>query len=980
MTTFSYVDTGTLKVITTQKITDALNAVSEAYPDALGRTKETRLTSNPDGVTYVDITYDGVGRKATVSNPVNGGPCSVDSCRTTFNYDALSRAIKEIPPDGSSSTNNVQTAYGLQNTGSNLGITVTVTDQASKQRESISDAQGRLIEVLEPDPSSGSLVNETDYFYDTVNNLTCVQQQGSTSSTGCSANPSNDATSTWRIRRSTYDSLSRLLTAKNPESGTITWTYDVDSNVITKTDARGITINYNYDQLHRVATTGTGTTQHAKYYTNQLPSNDPPVDYYFDQTNYNTLAIAEGFGHMTGMADATGVTAWSYDPMGRTYTEKRTLSIVGLTASAVTKTIDYRYNYDGSLKTLQYPEKSSTDSTRKTITYTPSAAGRATEAKDVANSINYVTAATYAPHGALSGYVNGGAITSAWTYNNRLQPQDAMATTGVLDLNCSNTSGKVMHLNYNFASGGINNGTLLTSANCRNSSRTTNFKYDYLNRILLVYTSAWADRFTTDIWGNLAKKDVCLSGDPCYGEPYGEYLNQTADVANRFSGFSYDSSGNMLNDQLPTPPGHAYSYDAENRPYSAASVTYYYNGMGERVAKSSGKLYFLGSGSGPIVETDTNGTISTEFIFFNGKRVARRDNPSGSVHYYFADQIGSANVITNANGTTIESESDFYPYGGERIVVTDTTGNQYKFSGKERDTETTMDYFGARFYSSNYGRFLTADWTATPSPTPFANINDPQSFNLYSYVENNPTTGIDPDGHAPNNPCIQACPGEHGSAGTGHDGGFFDSLTDNWGSWGNIATFSKLNQTPAPTANQSAKPAEPVQSGNFLKVGFWAYKPVPASAGIVSVTLVPATSGAYYQGLDGAYADVTYQVLDQKGFPFTGAALEPREDIPKAGISNGLIGGPFPNDSSLSTPTTTLPSGQFRDVPLGFSTTLPQGTAKVTSSVTQTIHVDFQGSPVTLRTNTLTFTATPGHGSVAITNTNNAKDTFTVTR
>jgi RHS repeat-associated protein len=58
-----------------------------------------------------------------------------------------------------------------------------------------------------------------------------------------------------------------------------------------------------------------------------------------------------------------------------------------------------------------------------------------------------------------------------------------------------------------------------------------------------------------------------------------------------------------------------------------------------------------------------------------------------------------------------------------------------------------MDYFGARFYDPNLGRWLTPDWSDDPTPVPYADLTSPQTLNLYAYVENNPITGIDPDGH-----------------------------------------------------------------------------------------------------------------------------------------------------------------------------------------------------------------------------------------
>lgn len=64
-------------------------------------------------------------------------------------------------------------------------------------------------------------------------------------------------------------------------------------------------------------------------------------------------------------------------------------------------------------------------------------------------------------------------------------------------------------------------------------------------------------------------------------------------------------------------------------------------------------------------------------------------------------------------------------------------------TGKQRDPESTNDYFGARYYASNIaGRFLTPD----PSGLSYADPNDPQSLNLYAYVRNNPLRFVDPSG------------------------------------------------------------------------------------------------------------------------------------------------------------------------------------------------------------------------------------------
>jgi RHS repeat-associated protein len=85
----------------------------------------------------------------------------------------------------------------------------------------------------------------------------------------------------------------------------------------------------------------------------------------------------------------------------------------------------------------------------------------------------------------------------------------------------------------------------------------------------------------------------------------------------------------------------------------------------------------------------------------------------------------------------------------------------YKFTGKERDIESGLDYFGARYYSSNMGRFMSPDWADKPEAVPYSDLHNPQSLNLYSYVNNNPLSKADKDGH-----CPDACVVEGLTAGT----------------------------------------------------------------------------------------------------------------------------------------------------------------------------------------------------------------------
>ena len=186
-----------------------------------------------------------------------------------------------------------------------------------------------------------------------------------------------------------------------------------------------------------------------------------------------------------------------------------------------------------------------------------------------------------------------------------------------------------------------------------------------------------------------------------------------------------------------------YTYDAENRIVSTGGVTYTYDGDGNRVKKSNGTEYW---GAGPMLESDTSGTLQREFIYAAGKRIARRDISGGAVYYYFTDDLGSSSVVTTAAGA-IDSESDYYPYGGERAYTTTLANQTYKFTGKERDSESGLDNFGARYNASSMGRFMTPDWAAKPTTVPYALFGDPQTLNLYAYVRNNPVSRADVDGH-----------------------------------------------------------------------------------------------------------------------------------------------------------------------------------------------------------------------------------------
>ncbi len=82
-----------------------------------------------------------------------------------------------------------------------------------------------------------------------------------------------------------------------------------------------------------------------------------------------------------------------------------------------------------------------------------------------------------------------------------------------------------------------------------------------------------------------------------------------------------------------------------------------------------------------------------------------------------------------------------------RRILPEPRQREHLFTGKERDAESGNDYFGARYYASTMGRFMSPDWSAKEEPVPYAKLDNPQSLNLYAYLLNNPLGGIDADGH-----------------------------------------------------------------------------------------------------------------------------------------------------------------------------------------------------------------------------------------
>lgn len=126
---------------------------------------------------------------------------------------------------------------------------------------------------------------------------------------------------------------------------------------------------------------------------------------------------------------------------------------------------------------------------------------------------------------------------------------------------------------------------------------------------------------------------------------------------------------------------------------------------------------------------------TTNYYFANNELVAKKNN-DGSIYYIHNDHLGSSSVITNSSGSLVEATS-YDPWGK---VLSGATKSKFAYTGQERDNETGLDYYNARYYSPDIHRFTQ------PDPV-IADVYNPQMLNRYSYVLNNPLRYTDPTGN-----------------------------------------------------------------------------------------------------------------------------------------------------------------------------------------------------------------------------------------
>lgn len=699
---------------------------SEIFYDGLGRTFESRKYESDGGYVATKTEYDAVGRVKRATNPYR--PLRSETAFwTESKYDSLGRMIEVKTPDNAK----FLTDY--------LGNAVTVTDQAGKQRRSVTNALGHLIRVDEPNDvgqlgAISSPNQKTEYEYDVLNNLKIVTQGVQT-------------------RTFLYDSISRLKEAANPESGTIKYTYDANGNLQTKRDAKGIKTVYDYDELSRIIkrcyrnigtsaplgqTTCAGNTETPE-------ANTPDVLYTYENTTLTNLK-----GILTKVTNGFSTTEYlEFDVLGRVTKSKQTTDNMNIDP------MTYTYNLSGALVEQKYPS----GRVVKNVLNNDGELAIVQSKKNLSAGLwNYAQHFTYTAAGAVSSMQLGNGRWESAQFNSRLQPNQ-------IALGSTKDATDKLKLNFTYTTTPIstdNNGNILSqiitvptetrgSTTYNGFTATLTYTYDSLNRIktaeeTIPGQTGWKQTFKYDRYGN---RNFDYGTNPLAPETNSPSSQGTLPKVvnpeilttdNRFkqdqdndgiSDYLYDAAGNTTKDAL----GRTFIYDGENKQVEVKDAVnqsigqYFYDGNGKRVKK-------LVDSKVTIFVYDVAGKLVAEY--------ANQITQTPQVSYLTTDHLGSPRINTDKDGNVI-SRHDYQPFGEEIArpgYGTDDIRKQ--FTGYEKDKETDLDFAQARMYASRYGRFTAVDPLLSS-----ANKTYPQTFNRYTYVVNNPMSSTDPSGMKP---------------------------------------------------------------------------------------------------------------------------------------------------------------------------------------------------------------------------------------
>ena len=675
--------------------------------------------SDSEGTVYTETEFDNMGRVSRLTNPYRIGETKL---WTEREYDNLGRVNEITHPDGSK----VLSAFSLAVTGSDIGRVLTTTNEGGNQRRSLMNAHDQVIRMDEPDGSGslGAIASPnlpTYYGYNTLGELIKATQES-------------------QNRYFLYDSLGRLLRVRQPEQAvnpslntsgnpdnnqwSAGFTYDNNENLLTSTNAKGVVTTYVYDALDRVV---------SRSYTDGTP----PVTFKYDN-------LPHGLGKLIEVDNTVSISKTSsFDSFGR-------MSSYQQITDGRIYTTSFQYNLLNEVISETYPSG-------KQVNYDQSSFGDLTRvwAKTGNNQRTYASSFSHTAAQSNRRLRLGNGLWETTQYNPRLQPVQ-------MGLGKGSAATDILKLNNEY--GQLNStGIVDTAKNSGNIARQTitvtgmsnsimqEFKYDALDRLVEAReknsagTQNWIQNFVYDRYGNRTAFSQTIGTQQTTVTPT---INP---LTNRFSagGYSYDLNGNLIQDA----EGRQFTFNGDNKQVQVKDAqnniigTYYYDGEGKRVKRVAG-------------------SETTIFVYANGRIIQEystqlAQNPS--ILYITQDGLGSTRVVSDSQRRVV-SRRDFMPFGeaisvgvGERSSALNygvSDDVRQKFTGYQKDSETGLDFAEARMYDNRYGRFTAVDPLLASGKSA-----DPQTFNRYVYVINNPLKFTDPTGLLPVSHWVEQCPG-----------------------------------------------------------------------------------------------------------------------------------------------------------------------------------------------------------------------------
>lgn len=676
--------------------TATASPVAKIYYDKLNREIRNETQGFDGTAVFKDTEYDALGRIARVSKPYYAGQPVL---WTTFAYDLLGRVIAETQPATASGIVKTATAYnGLTTTvtvsnndsGTNLpeGVTQTKTTVRNSQGQTVSvtDAQG----------------NGITYAYDPFGNLLSTNAGGV-------------------ITALTYDLRGRKLAMTDPDMGAWSYAYDALSQLKRQTDAKGQVTTMAYDRLGRM-----------------VNRSEPDLI-----SNWTYDACVKGVGKLCQASSDNGYSrTLTYDALGRV------ASIA--TFIDTTYTVNYGYDANGRLAQTTYPTGFVTQNVYTSLGYLQ-------KVTDAAGTLVYWQANTVSAAGSVLTETLGNGLTTTRGYD-ALERMTSNVVAG--------GAGTLQQFSYAYDT----LGNMTQRLDVVQANLTESFVYDKLNRLLQASGPGMTTRsMSYNALGNITyKSDAGTYAYPAIGTARPHAVSSIAGTVNGVANpaFSYDANGNLtagLNRTLTyTSFNLPATVSAPNAMLPGTNVTYQYtyNAEHERVrhiiTRADGvftTFYLHPAGRGQLLyekEVKPNVTEHKHYLtagsLLIGVYISRSDTTT-ETRYFHHDHLGSLTLITNAAGGQIERLA-FEAFGKRRFANgTDDPGNTLfgittdrGFTSHEHLDEIALIHMNGRVYDPLLARFMTAD----PQVQFAGNL---QSYNRYSYVNNNPLAYIDPSGY-----------------------------------------------------------------------------------------------------------------------------------------------------------------------------------------------------------------------------------------